>query len=769
MQPDPAAAAIVGTLAREWLALIPLAIVWAGMAGWLARGAGLANIFRDDDHIVYVTDPDCRLPRSVPVAARRRRPFLRVLRASPAFWSHVGLAVLAGYTWTAMRVPTPCPSGCGPAARLAGALPGAAEVAAFALVAGAIGVIASNVTLVRARLDIPPPERRERRAELVRCSLGVAVGTVAMLLIHAAAESLAASEADGLWTAPLTALHLMIVLIVAIALGVRFLTPSLALIALLGLVAALTALAGAFAASWGQGVVLGLAALVVWANGRAYKAQIPGLDYAEIVNIAAVAEAQAKQAGDGETRRSVPKNPEKLAALDVLRKWHEAQVRRGREKPLLVLLATSGGAYRASYWTALVLDRIAAESGPGQRFEGLPGNLRMIAGASGGMVAGAYFAALAARDGKPPARLLDAMIADTIDCQKGQTGEPRRAIPIPRDSLTPVVQHWLRRDLPATLLPWTTPRDRGVVLDAQWPTLAPSFADVGLSEAEGVAPSLVMTPMLVESGAVAYLSNLDLEAMRQERLRPRRLAEALDRDSVELFDLLPKARHTLSLATAARLNATFPYVSPALSLPTDPPRRVVDAGYFDNFGGDVIAGWLAEPAIMRWICEHCAGVAILQVRAFAPDHKDLPVPGAGARALQGVTSPAEGLLSARAASQIMRSNAQIRLIERLYETHFHDRAQRDPGKTRPDVAGICWPFIRRFTFEAHADTSMSWYVPGREVAALARLLPPAGGFYEDYFARVPDAEHRSLDALRATIAGVLDQLGEFATQARMSG
>ena len=48
------------------------------------------------------------------------------------------------------------------------------------------------------------------------------------------------------------------------------------------------------------------------------------------------------------------------------------------------------------------------------------------------------------------------------------------------------------------------------------------------------------------------------------------------------------------------MNASFPYISPAVSLPVDPPRRVVDAGYYDNYGVNLAAAW----AYMNreWIC-----------------------------------------------------------------------------------------------------------------------------------------------------------------------
>ena len=39
------------------------------------------------------------------------------------------------------------------------------------------------------------------------------------------------------------------------------------------------------------------------------------------------------------------------------------------------------------------------------------------------------------------------------------------------------------------------------------------------------------------------------------------------------------------------MNASFPYISPAVSLPVDPPRRVVDAAYYDNYGVNLAAAW----------------------------------------------------------------------------------------------------------------------------------------------------------------------------------
>jgi predicted acylesterase/phospholipase RssA len=58
--------------------------------------------------------------------------------------------------------------------------------------------------------------------------------------------------------------------------------------------------------------------------------------------------------------------------------------------------------------------------------------------------------------------------------------------------------------------------------------------------------------------------------------------------AVEFYRLFPEATQ-FKLSTAVRMSASFPFVSPSTALPTNPPRRVVDAGYYDNYGVNLAA------------------------------------------------------------------------------------------------------------------------------------------------------------------------------------
>src|SRR5260221_4543975 len=120
--------------------------------------------------------------------------------------------------------------------------------------------------------------------------------------------------------------------------------------------------------------------------------------------------------------------------------------------------------------------------------------------------------------------------------------------------------------------------------------------------------------------------------------------------ALEFFRLFPRS-DTFKVSTAVRMSASFPYASPAAELPSTPPRRVVDAGYYDNYGVQVAAGWLGEQR--DWLLANTSGVVLVQIRAFptgrtrwgiGPEPPDLLVHLA--RGFQLVTSPVQSVLPA---------------------------------------------------------------------------------------------------------------------------
>ncbi|MEL6478979.1 MAG: hypothetical protein AAFR17_16755 [Pseudomonadota bacterium] len=390
----------------------------------------------------------------------------------------------------------------------------------------------------------------------------------------------------------------------------------------------------------------------------------------------------------------------KIDPVAALENWAQLERNRpennGGQKPKLVLVATSGGAYRASFWTALVLDSLAAFDKPKGALSGFSQSIRLITGASGGMVGGAYFTAMMNPDGTPPASLLPKMSDDILDAQWSSKTQPKeyaykRRFPLPRDSLSAVAQQLVQHDIPRLFMTGVQAEDRGRVLEDQWLTLNTSFEDLRADEAAGRKPSIVFSPMLVETGQPLLITNLDMGRVN---------GDLLD-ESVEFFDWFPHSRPTFKLKTAVRLNAAFPYIAPAAALPTKPYRRPVDAGYYDNYGVDLATSYLSQPRIQKWIVENTSGVMVIQIRAFPftlPGAKD---PKAISRGLQWLTTPIEGAGSARGATMKFRNNQSLRRTENLYKMETGDPH-----------------FLRSAIFEVDSKTSLSWYMPEKELMEL---------------------------------------------------
>ncbi len=250
--------------------------------------------------------------------------------------------------------------------------------------------------------------------------------------------------------------------------------------------------------------------------------------------------------------------------------------------------------------------------------------------------------------------------------------------------------------------------------DRRLSPLQRTFADLYPLEAQGRRPSLILAPMLVEDSRRLLISNLDLRqlAVAGGRLGPNGHngppleEQPLSRSGLECFKLFPLAMSRLEVGTAARLNATFPVISPAVSLPTLPPRHVVDAGYFDNYGVDLAVMWLVanREAVLR----HCGGVALVEIRAFPLQHRGLDLgreapaqpeaAGLIADTLAALSAPLRAVLRARGNVGYHRNNELLAVAQQLFPL--------DPT-TRS-------PYWRRFVLELDTEAALSWYISDEE-------------------------------------------------------
>jgi hypothetical protein len=291
------------------------------------------------------------------------------------------------------------------------------------------------------------------------------------------------------------------------------------------------------------------------------------------------------------------------------------------------------------------------------------------------------------------------------------------------DSLTALTRALVIHDVPHSFVPCNNPNNRGAAMQSSWEAAAREkkldlrrpLSEFRAGEAAGKWPSLVFSPMLVEDGRRLIFSNLMLTPVLQSEARWVN-AETNELVSDSAFHAVQLLHHGLQirLATAARLSATFPYISPAVLLPTEPRTRIVDAGYYDNYGVDLATTWLREALRCNrdWLAEHCSGILVLQIRddeSTLADSKGkpqvLPPEGRGpfawlGRGLEGLTTPLQGLAMARGSAMQLRNDAQLEAISHAYDAALGDG------------------FVVQETFELKAQVSLSWYLSSEETERL---------------------------------------------------
>ena len=436
-------------------------------------------------------------------------------------------------------------------------------------------------------------------------------------------------------------------------------------------------------------------------------------------------------------------------------------------KPKLVIVCTTGGGIQAAVWTSVVLEGLE-KAIPGDAAKGeapLRDHIRLMTGASGGMQGAALYA------------------ADFHNFSERQSkGQPPRQTPLrtqlARDSLWPTLQTMLMHDLTGSAVPWRFDNDRGRRLERSWswncrewtdgkkqveppdaidklrlgttytgtepPPLERTFSELLKEEKGCQCPSLVFSPMLVEDCRRVLISNLAVDwftTARAEHLngelsgKPAWIDEnTISVPAIEFWRYFPKAHKEFQVGTAARMSASFPFVGPAVSLPTNPPRRVVDAGYFDNFGINFAALWLHR--YRDEIREHTGGVVIIEIRAYPRRHEKVqftlndsktgkPIVDTVNWAVSEGSSPLEGVYNLYARSAYFRNDQVLQVLS--------DEFNKPPkGQPAPTV-----PFFTTVLFECNQPAALSWTLPEKEAENIQKQFADKDWWKEPLEAPAP--------------------------------
>jgi hypothetical protein len=332
---------------------------------------------------------------------------------------------------------------------------------------------------------------------------------------------------------------------------------------------------------------------------------------------------------------------------DILDRWRSRQ---GEEKPVLVILTASGGGLKAARWTMEVLRQLDAALD-----EPLMPRVALMTGASGGVFALAYQRELWRLDQQDGGqRCTDTLYRDRLSL----------------DLLNSVAFSMVSSDLFLTRSRLHIDgnsylKDRGYHFERQFHENTGYLLDKRLGayripEAEAGIPMLMISPTILNDGRRLLISGQGVRHL----CRPDRRTEpdspfATDGVDFRAF-FKDHGAEKLHMATALRMNATFPYILPVVGLPSDPVMRIMDTGMRDNFGISLALRFVQQH--QEWIRTHTRGVLMVQIRCW---EKDPPVESADQRGLIGETFRPFGLLGEQSRFQDFDHDAASSLIADL--------------------------------------------------------------------------------------------------------
>ncbi|HEY2289779.1 MAG TPA: hypothetical protein VGM86_03665 [Thermoanaerobaculia bacterium] len=307
----------------------------------------------------------------------------------------------------------------------------------------------------------------------------------------------------------------------------------------------------------------------------------------------------------------------------------------------VVVVATTGGGITAALWTTRVLTSLQREIGPG-----FSRSIRLISAVSGGSVGTMYFLDRFTPRGPPAAADLDRIVAAA-----GAPSVDAAAWGLAYPDLWRVFFGFL-------VWPDKT-LDRGWALERAWRShlVSPdaTLADWGRGTSAGWLPAAVLNATATETGEQFLLTPLGWDHPWKGRF----------------FSTVYPTRD-LHVSTAARLSATFPWVSPMARAqdvngrPAAPGFHLADGGYFDNFGVVTVVNWLRSLPPEQWEELRRKGLLLVLVRAF-PDRPESA--GPRARQSQGwlwsALGPLLTMYNVRTSAQASTGDVEMELAQKV--------------------------------------------------------------------------------------------------------
>jgi len=291
---------------------------------------------------------------------------------------------------------------------------------------------------------------------------------------------------------------------------------------------------------------------------------------------------------------------DRLGSLTMLNNWRNKFP--ADQKPKMVFLCVSGGGKRAALWALTALQMTDSLS-KGK----LMNNSILITGASGGLIGASYFRELKLRE------------------QQGEQTRPYSEThrqSISTDNLNPLIFSLLANDIFVGFTKFKYGgnyyvRDRGYTFEEQLNLITEGLMDKSIEAYDSVEqkasiPMMILTPTIVNDGRKLYIAARPVSFMNSDMSSypEYKLSKISGVDFQRMF--VDHDGKNLRFLSALRMSATFPYITPNTSLPTEPPIKIMDAGISDNFGVSDAVRFLF--AFKDWIAENTSGVVFVSIR-----------------------------------------------------------------------------------------------------------------------------------------------------------
>jgi predicted acylesterase/phospholipase RssA len=352
-----------------------------------------------------------------------------------------------------------------------------------------------------------------------------------------------------------------------------------------------------------------------------------------------------------------------------------AAVLNANGKEYAIVVAAAGGGIQAAAWTAQVLEGLRETHGP--TFDQA---LRMISGISGGSMGSACYVNWLTRETEvrcPSAAARDSSLDEVAW---------GLAWPDLLRFLWPTAFGWMIDRAVAMERAWSG----NAALESKPPELLPALSEWNQAAHDGCLPALVMNSTMVEVGGPLLLGTSNVN---------RAVGQPSDRwvDGDELH-CIGTRKMDISVVRAARLSATFPYVTPvARPDKANHQPHMIDGGLFDNSGMATLTEWLDQALSTPGSVKR---VLVLQLNGFPPSKSKLPT-NTRAGWLMQLVAPLVVLINGRTAGQISHGQVEMDLLCKKWEA----------------LGIVIEPVIFSFTLDA---PPLSWHLMPKQREAIGK-------------------------------------------------